>query len=176
MGLFVVFGRFVGGLVQVAAFPALAAAMDDGHLFVGSEFGLTVTQDTLGKSRGMAEFLIKVIVITTFLVAVVHLGHQAAVTSDFGTALTFFLADERLLVAARAVALEASATTAVIITVRATTIVIKASAGTVTVFTPGAVTLKASTRTFLTSHLIVVALAALTGTEALVADVLTALP
>ena len=66
-------GLLVGGLIQATAFPTLAAAMHDGYLHVSTEGGLAVAQDALGKGRGVAELLVKVIVVATGFVAIVDL-------------------------------------------------------------------------------------------------------
>ena len=140
-----------GWLVQVAAFPALAASMDDRHFLVGTQGGLAVTQDALGKRLGMTEFLIKIVIITSLPVTIVHVGHHAAVTGNPVTTLALIITDGAL-VLTLLVKAAGTALTTVIITAAGTPVVaLAATAG------------------------IVIALATLTGTEALVADVLSTL-
>ena len=67
--------------------------MDDGHFLVGTEGRLAVAQDALGKRGGVAELLIEVVFIPSLPVAVVHIGHHAAVTFDGATTPALLVAD-----------------------------------------------------------------------------------
>ena len=133
--------------------------MDDGHFLVGAEGGLAVTQDALGERGRVAELLVEVVIVASGLVAVIYLGHHAAVSGHSGTALAFLVADGGV------VARTGFGTPSAAVVVATGTSVV----------TPSVVV---TTRAFLAvalTHLVVVALAALAGTETLVADVFAAL-
>ena len=127
--------------------------MDDGNFLIGTQRGLAVTQDALGKRGRVTEFLVKIIIIAACLVAVVHIGHHAAVTRHVGAAATFFITD-------------IFTTTAIIVTTRTTTVIIAARTTTAVVVSTRATTaviITTRTAAIFSAHLVEVALAALIG-------------
>ena len=144
--------------------------MDDGHLLVVTQGRLATTQDALGKSLAVTEFLIKVVIIAASTVTIIHIRHHAAVARNGSATLTLLVTDGSGIRAAVVIMTTARTLVTAAVVIKAATRTVTMVVTTLTARTAGTAII-----TRLDLARLIVALTALTGAETLVADVLSTL-